>query len=103
MKPTRTRTIQRFGIFLAFVLTLGPSGCGGLSILLDTLEDGVTIVVERPEECFLEDIVDTDCFPQETLVTICEEDFFGFVECFDELIIELVCEDVIIDTFLTCD
>ncbi len=101
-----TRPAGRMCCAICLVL-LAPwiSGCpGAVSAVLDVLDEGgLTIIIDRPTECFQEDVIATDCFTQETLVTVCEEDFFGFVDCYDELVIELVCEDVVVDSFLVCE
>ena len=103
MKRWNSGSIRVLGVLLLPLLGIGASGCGdGFSILINGLGAALP-VVDRPEQCFREDLVVTDCFSQETLVTICEEDFFGFLDCFDELIIEVVCEDVVLDSFLVCD
>ena len=88
---------------LAGALALAAAaGCdGGVIVGLDVL----------PSECFTEDVVETGCFTETTFITVCdtvcEEDIFGFVECFDECfdepVVEVICEDVVVDTFLVCN
>ena len=94
-------SVRSFGMLILLVSAGGLCGCDG--VLSDIIGDGITIVIERPTECFEEQLIGTECFTQETLVTVCEEDIFGSLDCFDELIIEVVCEDVIIETFLICE
>lgn len=49
----RPKRLERFYSLLQLLATrCEKRRCGGLSILLDAHEDRVTIVVERPEECF---------------------------------------------------
>lgn len=104
MKDTSFRSGRLLGVFLLMAPAAGMCGCdGALSAIIEVIGDGVTIVIDRPTECFQEGLVETDCFTQETLVTVCEEDFFGFEECFDELVFEVVCEEVLVDTFLICE
>lgn len=82
-------------------LTLGGLGCGGVNL-------GSVIL---PTDCFTEDVVETGCFTETTFVTVCEdvcvEDVFGFVdcftECFDEPIVEVFCEDILVDSYLVCE
>ena len=97
-----TRRASRLSCAICLVL-LAPwvGGCpAAVSAVLDVLDEGgVTIIIDRPTECFQEDVIATDCFTEET--TVCEEDFFGFLDCFT--VIELVCEDVVIDSFLVCE
>ncbi len=103
-----TQRASRLSSALCLVL-LAPwvSGCPvAVSDVLDVIDvldgGGVTIIIDRPTECYQEDVIATDCFTQQTLVTYCEEDFFGFVDCYDEVVLELVCEDVVVDSFLVC-
>lgn len=89
------------GALVSSVLSIGALGCGGFGIVLPDV----------PEECFQEDVVDTDCFTESRLVEvcdeICEEDIFGFVECFEdcyfEEVVDVFCEDVVVDSYVVCE
>ncbi len=102
MMRSEFRWVGVLGALLALSVT--GAGCGAtFSVAVDNAGDGFLLVVERPEECFQQDLIEEDCFAEETVVTYCEEDIFGFLDCFDEVIFEIFCEDVIVDSFLVCE
>lgn len=96
-----TYAASRHAPLASAIAALGLWGCGGVDLSSVVL----------PTECFTEDVVATDCFAETTFVTVCEdvcvEDVFGFVdcftECFDEPIVEVYCEDFLVDSYLVCE
>ena len=78
---------------VAVLLTL-ITGCGG----------GISIVIRpQPSECFRQDVVDVGCRTRQSVVSVCEEDFFGFVYCYDDYVIDVVCDEIVVDSYLICD
>jgi len=73
-------------------------------ILIGGCGSGISIVVRpQPSECFRQDVVDVDCYTRRSVVSVCEEDFFGFVYCYDDLVIDVVCDEIVVDSYLICD
>ena len=85
----RNKVLRRVGVLgLAAALA---GGCDG----------SLSLVLAPPERCFQQDVIETGCTTQETVVTYCDDPFGLF--CYDELIIEEICGDVIVDSFLVCE
>ena len=70
------------------------AGCGS----------GISIVIRpQPSECFRQDVVDVDCYTRRSVVSVCQEDFSGFVYCYDDYVIDVVCDEIVVDSYLICD
>jgi len=89
MKANGTR--EAIGVLCLAAAVLAMVGCDG----------SLSLVLAPPEQCFQQDVVQTGCTTQETIVTYCDDPFGLF--CYDELIIEEICGDVIVDSFLVCE
>lgn len=90
MKKSRSRLSQ----YLIAGLISAVAGCGS----------GFSIVIRpQPEDCYRQDVIETGCYPLETVVTFCEEDFWGILHCYDDVVMDVVCEDVVVDSYLICD
>lgn len=91
MRVSSHCSMQMAGVtLLAFLI----GGCGG----------GISIVIRpQPSECFRENVVGADCFTRQSFVSVCEEDVFGFVTCYDDVVIDVVCDQVVVDSYLVCD
>ncbi|MGB2987897.1 MAG: hypothetical protein WBE26_18670 [Phycisphaerae bacterium] len=75
-----------------------------LLILLAGCGSGISIVIRpQPSECFRQDVVDVGCRTRQSVVSVCEEDFFGFVYCYDDYVIDVVCDEIVVDSYLICD
>jgi hypothetical protein len=83
-------------VFVSVLAVMGvplAGGCGGFAVILPSV----------PEECFQEDVVATDCFTETRFVEVCEEDFFGYITCYDEAVVDVYCEDVLLDSYIVCE
>jgi len=94
MNSTTKRTARTVLIRLFAVSAGVATGCGS--------EFSVSLR-PQPTDCFRQDVIDTGCFTRESVVTFCEEDFFGFLQCIDDVVVDVVCEDVVVDSFLVCE
>lgn len=82
----RRVVLQRVGVLgVAAALAVGCDGT-------------FSVILSPPDQCFQQDLVETDCFTRETVQTFCDD--FG---CYDEVVIEEICDDVVVDSFLVCD
>ncbi len=84
----------RSAVAVVTVILILTAGCGS----------GISLVIRpQPSECFQQDVVDVGCRTRQTIVSVCEEDFFGFVDCYDDVVIDVLCEEIVVDSFLICE
>lgn len=89
-----------------FPLVIVAMGCdGGLSITLDPGNGNSNCIQQDviEEQCFLEEVVAEECYEDAYFVEVCDEIFPGVFDCYDELVVETVCEDVVIDVVEVCE
>ena len=92
---------MRLGRWSGLVLSAGvvvvlAGGCGGFTI----------VVPDVPTDCFQEDVVGEECFTEITTIEVCDEicDFFGcYEDCYLEDVVDVYCQDVIVDSYIICD
>ena len=73
-------------------------------VLIAGCGSGISIVIRpQPSECFRQNVVDVGCRTRQTIVSVCEEDFFGFVYCYDDVVIDVICDEIVVDSYLICD
>lgn len=101
-RSTTVGPALQYVVLVSFALLVG--GCdGGLSVtLVSGAGGGVTCVLQDEIElqCHFDDVIAEECFDQEVLVEEC--DFFG-IFCTQEIVIETVCEDVVVDVIEVCE
>lgn len=75
-----------------------------LLILIAGCGSGISIVVRpQPSECFRQDVVDVGCRTRQSVVSVCEEDFFGDLYCYDDVVVDVLCDEIVVDSYLICN